>query len=61
MAQESDRGHPTFITLGHCQTSLWRVERYGPRSRYPLPGRAADDLISIKVDHWPDTFESGKD
>jgi len=54
MEQESMRGQPTFISLGHTQHSLWRVEHFTPWSRYPIPTRPADDLISIKVDAWPD-------
>ena len=60
MIQESDRGHPTFISLGHRQTYLWRIERFAAWSRVPLRGRPADDLISIKVDTWPDQFELSK-
>ena len=58
MTQESERGHPVFIALGHSQYSLWRRERYHLSSSYPLPTLPGDDLISIKVDHWPDQFES---
>ena len=60
MIQGSERGHPTFISLGHRQTYLWRIERFTSWSHYPLPGRPADDLISIKVDHWPEEFDLQK-
>lgn len=54
MIQEAERGHPTFITLGHRQTPLWSVERYESWSSYPLQTRNADHLIVIKEDHWPE-------
>ena len=60
MAQESDRGRPTFIALGHTQHPLWFVERHGPYSRYPLPQRPGDHLICIKIDAWPNQFELDK-
>ena len=60
MTQESERGRPTFIALGHMQHPLWTVERYERWSPYPLPTRTSDYLICIKVDHWPEDVPESK-
>lgn len=60
MIQESERGYPMGITLGHDQHDLWSVERYTVWSPYPLTTRNADHLISIKVDHWPEDMPKVK-
>ena len=59
MIQESERGLPTFIVLGHTQHPLWYVERHGPYSSYPLPQCPGDHLICIKIDAWPELTEPG--
>ena len=40
---ESDRGHPSYFSLGHTRYSLWAT----PRGKEELA------LIEIKIDHWP--------
>ena len=60
MEQEAERGRPTFIALGHTQHPLWTLERYTKYSPYPLPFRTSDCLMCIKIDGWPEEFESGK-
>lgn len=54
MIQESERGLPTFIALGHRQYNIWSIERFYPWSPYPLQSRTADNLLCVKVDHWPE-------
>ena len=61
MEQESERGHPTFIALGHVQYTIWSLERYTADSPCPLGARTSDCLISIKVDAWPEQFERDKE
>ena len=56
MEEESERGRPTFIALGHRQYVLWAVERLV--DNFPLSRRSADQLLSIKVDHWPNEPET---
>ena len=56
MEQESDRGHPTFIALGHDQYNIWVVDHFTAGWAYPLTRRSGDQLISVKVDHWPTDF-----
>lgn len=58
MTEEAERGHPTFIALGHIQYNIWSIERYARWSEYPLVHRNADNLISVKVDHWPEMCQS---
>ncbi len=53
MIQESERGHPTFIALGHHQYNIWSVEHFSGWSIYPLTHRSGDQLMSVKMDHWP--------
>ena len=60
MAQESERGRPTFIALGHTQHPIWTLERYTTYSPYPLPSRTSDHLMCIKIDAWPEQFELDK-
>ena len=55
MEGESERGRPAFIALGHRQYVLWEVERLSPNN-FPLSRRSADQLLSIKVDYWPNEF-----
>ena len=55
MRIQSEKGHPTFISLGHVQHPLWSVERFDLRT-----GSTADDLISVKIDFWPMEFEPSK-
>ena len=58
MIQEAERGHPTFIALGHAQYNLWAVDHFSQWSSYPLPRRSGENLISVKVDLWPEQFWS---
>lgn len=60
MTEEAERGHPTFIALGHEQYNLWSIERYSHWSAYPLTTRNSDHLISIKLDHWPEDVPEQK-
>ena len=55
MEEESARGRPTFIALGHRQYVLWEVEHLSPNN-FPLSKRPADQLLSIKVDYGPNEF-----
>ena len=48
MTQESERGHPTFIALGHDQFTIWSVEYW---RLHLLHARYA--LMSVRIDDWP--------
>ena len=53
MEEESERGRPTFIALGHRNYTIWEVEHYYGAGDHPLSSCPADHLLSIKIDYWP--------
>ena len=46
--------HPTDFSLGHGNYVIWGVVRDPGRER---PASTADELMSIKIDHWPSEFK----
>lgn len=50
MIRESDRGHPTFFSLGHVQQPIWYIEHAG----------LTHLLMCVKIDAWPAEHEGEK-
>ena len=45
MTQESERGHPTFISMGHHQFNIWSVKYWRMHMLH-----AEYELMSVKID-----------
>ena len=55
MEEESERGRPTFIALGHREYVIWGVAHFVNNTQ--RLGQSADRLLSIKIDHWPSEWD----